>query len=987
MKKIGRPPKEQTSKPLTKPARPATKQSGQLTLFDRLSHLSYKQACDILGKEGAYLLRRPYFFDPLNVKKDVFLNEDFFRLSIHESDGTTITVTVTLVSGVKHKLSVCCSQCNPLKQPGQFCEHTAATLSFLLEEKSLIGLANAPDLDTPMELLSEKKLHQRALHEREERSRNEKFRVKPVYPAESKDTPWTDYLISSETSGKTHRVALRGLGTTGSFCSCPDFKTNRLGTCKHLMFLQRKVKKQFPETTLATPYILREAIVYVSYREDRTLRLALPENITVCDCEDCQQILKIAKRFVNTSISDIRGLLNVVSKMEGLGKSVTIFPDAEEWIHAKLSQQKLESLVAEIRQNPKKHPLRKTLLKTELLPYQLDGVAFAVGAGRAILADDMGLGKTIQGIGVAELLANEMDISKVLIVCPASVKSQWRSEIIRFAPHRSAQLVFGGADERFDMYGNDAFFTICNYEQVLRDMIPIEQTRWNLIILDEGQRIKNWESQTARAIKALRAPYALVLSGTPMENRLDELYSVVQFVDDHRLLPAYRFFHKHRIVEDSGRVAGYQKLNELREELKPILLRRTKDSVGLELPERSVEVVRIAPTDEQLTMHASHMMTVASIVAKKHLTEMDILALRRALLMARMSADSTALVDKKKQGFSSKLARMKELLEELLEEDDRKIIVFSEWTSMLDLIEPILTKLAAKFVRLDGSIPQRKRQLLVQQFMEDDTCRVFLMTNAGSVGLNLQAANTVINVDLPWNPAVLEQRIGRAHRMGQRRCVQVYLLVTEQTIEEQMLKTLSAKHDLAMAALDINNDSTEIMLQTGMDELKRRLEVLLGSKPAAAPDISQQRDTEQAAEQLSGTDSVTELSAAEQLAEAAATANRVAETVTPSIFGDTITMEHISTVGGKLLESLFQHDTMTMFHAAAKEVAPQVQKAVAQAVRIEKDTDGNVRLSVSMPEKHVIDNFLTAAAGWFKALTNSNSTSKSDTKHQQDSER
>ncbi|MDR0611778.1 MAG: DEAD/DEAH box helicase, partial [Planctomycetaceae bacterium] len=816
------------------PAKPATKHAEKLTLYDRLSHLTYRQACDILGSEGAILLRRSYPLNELNVKEDVYLGEDLFRLSIHELTAEPTTVTVMLADKAKHKLAVCCSSCNPTKEPNRYCEHTAATLSFLLEEKSLIGLAETPDLETPPELLSPKKLRQRALHEREERARNEKFQIK----TDNKETPWTDYLVVSETSGKTYRVALRGTEHGDSYCSCPDFKTNRLGTCKHILHLLHRCKKKFDEKTLKKPYINNETIVYLQYGEHRTLHLALPNKVIQSDQELCVDAKKIAKPFLNKPIDNIKGLLKAAAKLESLDFPVTIYPDADQWIQERIFKDRMKSLVEEIRANPKDHPLRKNLLHVELLPYQLDGIAFVVGAGRAILADDMGLGKTIQGIGVAELLAREIGIKKVLIVCPASVKSQWKSEIAKFAPHHGVQLVLGGARERFDQYSNEVFFTICNYEQVIRDLLPIEQTRWDLIILDEGQRIKNWEAKTTRAIKALTSPYALILSGTPMENRIDELYSVVQFVDDRRLLPAYRFFHRHRIVEDSGRVAGYKNLDELREQLKPILLRRTKESVQIDLPERTVEVVRITPTEEQLTLHAGHMQTVASIVGKKYLTEMDLLRLQKALLAARMSADSTFLLDKKEPSYSSKLERLEELLEELLFEYDRKIVLFSEWTTMLNLIEPIFERNKTKYVRLDGSVPQKKRQLFVQEFTDDPDCRVFLTTNAGSVGLNLQAANTVINIDLPWNPAILEQRIGRAHRMGQQRHVQVFLLVTENTIEEQMLVTISAKRDLTIAALDIGSEVNEVMTTSGVEELKRRLEILLGSKPAAPLDQS-----------------------------------------------------------------------------------------------------------------------------------------------------
>ena len=312
--------------------------------------------------------------------------------------------------------------------------------------------------------------------------------------------------------------------------------------------------------------------------------------------------------------------------------------------------------------------MRTTLLKLPLLPYQLDGIAFAAGAGRAILADDMGLGKTMQGVGVAELLAREIEIGKVLIICPASLKSQWRSEIHRFCD-RDVQLVHGAAAERQAQYGNGCFFTVCNYEQVLRDLLAIERNPWDLIILDEGQRIKNWESKTSRTVKSLRSRFALVLSGTPLENRLDDLYSIVQFVDDRRLGPGFRFFNKHRVVDERGKVLGYKNLGQLRETLKPVLLRRTRESVRLELPDRTTEFVRIAPSDEQLAMHQSHMQIVAAIVRKKFISEMDLLRLQKELLMCRMAADSTVLVDKQRPGYSTKLERLDELFESLFEEE------------------------------------------------------------------------------------------------------------------------------------------------------------------------------------------------------------------------------------------------------------------------------------------------------------------------------
>ena len=222
--------------------------------------------------------------------------------------------------------------------------------------------------------------------------------------------------------------------------------------------------------------------------------------------------------------------------------------------------------------------------------------------------------------------------------------------------------------------------------------------------------------------------------------------------------------------------------------------------------------------------------------------QQQVIMLQKELLLCRMAADSTVLVNKERPGFSSKLAVIDDLIERLFQEDGRKSLVFSEWTTMLDLIEPILKKHKLPFVRLDGSVPQKQCQALVHEFQTNPDCKLFLTTNAGSTGLNLQAANTVINVDLPWNPAVLEQRVARAYRMGQKNPVDVYILVTEDTLEERLLATLAAKQDLALAALDSESEVDEVHLASGMEELKRRLEVLLGSRAEAHVDESVRRE-------------------------------------------------------------------------------------------------------------------------------------------------
>ena len=788
----------------------STKSGAALKLFDLLSRLTLRKAAALLGAKGERLIAAGGQWE-IDIASQVRFGRDEFRLAVDHS-----TVTVAVSPAARGRLAWHCDTCDIP------CVHAGAAFSLILEEKLALGLAAAPPELPPVESLSEEALIALALSEREERARNEKMRVISASPLEI----WTDYTVTNAASGKTYRVALRGWRPGESYCSCPDFRKNTLGTCKHILNALNKARRRFAPATRNRPYQQRTLSVHLAYGEAIELRLLVPSRLS-------DRAKAIVRPICDRPITDLPDLLRRIRRLEADGSPVTVYPDAEDYIQNRLVQQKIASAVASIRSDPKAHPLRKTLLKVDLLPYQLDGIAFAAGAGRAILADEMGLGKTIQGIGVAEFLAQFAGIRKVLIVCPASVKSQWRSEILRFSG-RQATLVLGGAGERAAQYQGDCFFTICNYEQVLRDIIAIERATWDLIILDEGQRIKNWEAKTTQTMKSLRSRFALVLSGTPLENRLDDLFSVVEFIDARRLGPAFRFFNRHRVTDEKGKVIGYRDLDVLRENLQPVLLRRTRNMVMKELPQRTTQVIRISPTAEQLEIDGAQMRIVSSIVSKPYISEMDLLRLQKALLLARMNADSTFLVDKHEPGYSSKLDRIEELFDELAGEETRKVVLFSEWTTMLGLIERRIERFQLGYVRLDGSVPQKKRQQLVQQFQHDSKCRLFMTTNAGATGLNLQAANTVINVDLPWNPAILEQRIARAHRMGQKNPVHVYVLVTEETIEEKLLGTLSAKHDLALAALDMESKVREVALSSGMEELKRRLEVLLGA-PADAP--------------------------------------------------------------------------------------------------------------------------------------------------------
>jgi hypothetical protein len=403
-----------------------TKKNSQLTLLDKLSLLSYTQTLKLLGGDAAHLLRAGSKWDVI-IEEHVSLSEDLFRLTFPE-DGAAVTIRLDETSYERLKWN--CSDCERL------CEHIGAAFSLILEEKTALGLAAPPPERTAVESLSDEKVIEQAMQERIDRARSERMIVKSANP----DQPWTDYTVTSKISGKTYRVALRGRKPGESYCSCADFRKNTLGACKHILHVAAKLPRRFTAAQLRRPYRRKTISVHIHYGERAELRLLLPDTL---DSETEKTLGHLRDR----EIADVPDLIKRIQHLERTGRPVNIYPDAEEFIQTRLLLDRLSRLAAEIRRAPEAHPLRRNLLKVELLPYQLDGIAFIAGAGRAVLADDMGLGKTIQAIGAAELLAREAGISKVLVVCPASLKSQWRNEIDRFGG-RGCQLLSGSLASR-----------------------------------------------------------------------------------------------------------------------------------------------------------------------------------------------------------------------------------------------------------------------------------------------------------------------------------------------------------------------------------------------------------------------------------------------------------------------------------------------------------------------------------------------------------
>jgi superfamily II DNA or RNA helicase len=614
-------------------------------------------------------------------------------------------------------------------------------------------------------------------------------------------SPYGDYKVRS-TSGRTYRVAVRGPGLFENYCSCPDFTVNTLGTCKHIEAMLLQLQRGHRKALDTVEYRRTRVSISLQYGNTIEVRLHLPASSSPA-------LRALAAEFFNPvgllRREHYRRFAQVLDAFRKADDQAVIYSDVLEYINRENEIAEGLELERKLLSKLKRggDPMAG-ILKTKLLPYQAEGAIFAACRGRVVLADDMGLGKTVQALAAAELLRRGKGIERVLVIAPASVKYQWKTEIEKFTDHPS-QIIDGLLPRRRTLYASPAFFNLTSYELVLKDVRYMHDMRPDLIILDEAQRIRNWATSTARTIKQLKSRYAFVLTGTPLENKLEELFSVVEFADGRRLGPAFGFLHEHRMEDEKGHLLGYRGLDRIHAKLEPILLRRTRSEVLKELPERTDQVFRVPLTPKQAEPYYEQNDILAQLMRKWErqgwLSEIDQKRILCCIQNMRMLCNSTFLFDKKTH-HSPKLAEFREIVRELAIGENRKVVVFSEYERMTYLAGEELRKLGIGFVSLHGGVPSRQRGRLIARFRDDPACKVFLSTDAGGVGLNLQSASAVVNFEPPWNPARLEQRIGRVHRLGQARPVHVVHMLTTGSIEERVWETMRLKKSLFAGVFD-----------------------------------------------------------------------------------------------------------------------------------------------------------------------------------------
>jgi SNF2 family DNA or RNA helicase len=641
-----------------------------------------------------------------------------------------------------------------------------------------------------------------------------------------------DHILTNEL-GIRYKVFLRNFENETGYSDSMDSKLNKLGTTKHIMFAFRMLKDDkalFDRLDKTYPFIE----IFCDPLNDYKISWHYPVQVPVDEHLLISRYFKKSSFLEDTEIKHFLGFI----KEAGQFPLITIRPEVLEKIECAFEEEMLEDLRTSY--NPV-----FSAINANLYPYQKEGIGFALFRKASIIADEMGLGKTIQAIGTAILKKEIFDFRKTLVVCPASLKEQWKKEIEKFSDEK-ALVIEGFPDEREKQYQSaDYFFFIVNYETILRDNLALNKAGFDFLILDEAQRIKNFETKTAASIRRLQFKHVLVITGTPIENRLIDIFSIVSAIYPNFFGPLWEFSYQHCLFdpEKHNKINGYYNLQKLNKKLEPILLRREKRRVIDQLPNLQQINVPVNLSPLQAEYHASYAKGIASIIRKKFLTPYDLQKLQLLLASMRMVCDSTYLIDDE-TNESPKLEELKYILLEKLNvaNSDRKIIIFSEWVKVHKLIGQILRENNIGFAELNGSIPVKLRGELIRKFETNPYCKIFLSTEAGGSGLNLQVADTLINFELPWNPAKKNQRIGRIDRLGQKsNKLTIFNFITRNSIEQQIASGLLVKQNLFDGVLDASSKTNLVDFSTkGRSQFIQQLEEFISETEKleiAEPDL------------------------------------------------------------------------------------------------------------------------------------------------------
>ena len=470
---------------------------------------------------------------------------------------------------------------------------------------------------------------------------------------------------------------------------------------------------------------------------------------------------------------------------------------------------KIEQLQKKIEKSMAQKPNVPKQLKAELRDYQTDGYQWMTrmtgwGAG-VCLADDMGLGKTVQTI---TFIMNKAELGPTLVAAPASVVLNWMREIERFAPSLHVEVLNDAPDRKQlveQAKAGDVILT--TYKLFVTEDELLCGKQWNTICLDEAHVIKNRQTKTSAAVMRLQATHRIILTGTPVQNHLGELWNLFQFANPG-LLGSFEQFHKKYIIPIELQ-DNKERSRQLKRIVSPFMLRRTKQEVIEELPDKTEINIPVELTEDELAVYEVIRRRAKKLLEDEKSSSGVSVNTLAEITRLRQASCSAQLVEKNWTGECSKINVLSDLLQEILG-GGNSVLIFSQFTSFLSMVCDALDRQHQPYLYLDGSVPVKQRDQLVQEF-QHGKCPVFLISlKAGGLGLNLTGANYVIHLDPWWNPAIEQQATDRAYRIGQRQNVTVYHLISQHTIEDKILRLHQTKRNLADAMLSGTNESHKL---------------------------------------------------------------------------------------------------------------------------------------------------------------------------------
>ncbi|HEU4578086.1 MAG TPA: SNF2-related protein [Polyangiaceae bacterium] len=674
---------------------------------------------------------------------------------------------------------------------------------------------------------------------------------------------WGRYVLAGQRRSESGRgrkserrpydVDVYGLEPLAASCNCADFLRSSLGLCKHLLVVlediaqQRRSARSFDPAGLppaARPELCWEPVRAWTGRGDRLEGLRWGAGASAAPApRGGRGASARAQRAAAQALGGGAALRRALEDEAARGALVQLLLEryeaqpasAEPAALALLREERdlLARLSAGALAAGEALPHLKSL-RRRLYPYQIEGVQRFLERQRLLLADDMGLGKTTQAIAACHALYCAGRVERGLLIVPAPLRDQWQREWQATTDRAPLAVVEGRAEERARRFEQTKRgFLVMSYEQLLRDLGAVRRFAPSLIVLDEAQRIKNWTTKSSAYVTSLQPEWRLVLTGTPLENRLEELATLLDWVDDSALAPKWRLapWHTSWAPGAASERTGARHLDTLRERLAPCLLRRVRREVLRQLPPRSDVRVPVEVSAPQREEHDARVPAIARLVQsarRRPLRQPEFLALMQLLAQQRIVSNGLALLRFDEvwpvysaaradeallvSSASPKLAEFRRVLSQLVLEQKRKVVVFSQWRKMLRLAEwavrDLLEDAGLSSVFFTGEESQRARSANVAAFHEQPGVCVMFLSDAGGVGLNLQhAANACINLELPWNPAVLEQRIGRIYRLGQKDPIDVINLVSEYGIEARIAGLVGNKHALFSGLFDGTTDT------------------------------------------------------------------------------------------------------------------------------------------------------------------------------------